>query len=225
MVILASDRSLGRLYCLLRNRFGFQDWWPGETTDEIFISAILTQNTSWVNVEKAMLNLRRRHLLDISSISSSNLRTLETAIKPSGFYKQKARRLKNISSYICSKYGSLSKMLGADADTLRRELLSMDGIGPETADCILLYAAEKPIFVVDAYTRRIMSRIYNLPEMEYEEMQELVTSGITKNVELYNDFHAQFVKLGKDYCKKNKPLCKNCPAKQICIYYKKTKGN
>ena len=224
MVILASDRSLGRLYCLLRNRFGFQDWWPGETADEIFIGAILTQNTSWVNVEKAMLNLRKRNLLDISSISSSNLRTLETAIKPSGFYRQKARRLKNISSYICGKYGSLSKMLGADADTLRRELLSMNGIGLETADCILLYAAEKPIFVVDAYTCRIMSRIYHLPEMEYGEMQELITSGITKSAELYNDFHAQFVKLGKNHCKKNKPLCKSCPAKQICIYYKKTKG-
>lgn len=213
--------EIEKVYSSLRSRFGFLDWWPGETKDEIVIGAILTQNTSWKNVEKAIANLRKANKLSLERIAELDKRSLERLIRPSGFYRQKAERLKGISHYIKKNYGSLGKFFDKDTAGLRKELLSLNGIGMETADSIILYAAEKPIFVIDSYTRRAMSRIYSRKkEFGYDELQKLITESINRDVEFYKDFHAQFVELGKNYCRKE-PLCKECPLSKGCAYGKR----
>jgi endonuclease-3 related protein len=203
----------------LRKRFGFLDWWPGETRDEVIIGAILTQNTSWKNVEKAIANLRKEKMLDLKKIAGINIRKLEVLIKPSGFYKQKAKRLKGFVVYLFGNYKNLDELFDNGVPELRKELLSLNGIGMETADSILLYAAEKPIFVIDAYTRRSMSRIYlRRKEFGYEELQSLILRELPKDLRLYKDFHAQFVELGKRYCRKTEPVCAECPLNKACKY-------
>ncbi len=210
------------LYAKLRERFGYLDWWPGETRDEIIIGAILTQQASWKNVEKAISNLRSAKCLNLKKISTINVNSLERFIRPSGFYKQKAARLKGFARYIFSNYSSLDQMLSNDTGELREELLSIKGIGKETADSIILYAAGKPMFVIDSYTKRIASRIYGSdPDIEYDELRFDISGTIPDDLELYKDFHAQFVELGKAYCK-TKPLCNECPVKSYCRYYSKT---
>jgi endonuclease-3 related protein len=211
------DPSL--MYKKLRARFGFRDWWPGDTRFEIFVGAILTQQTSWNNVEKAIANLKAAHCLDMNKISSLSTGSLESLIKPSGFYRQKARRLSGICKAIKKNYGSLQRLFRLDKDELRRVLLSYNGIGNETADSIMLYAAEKPIFVIDAYTKRVMHRIDPAirEDVEYGQLQEYFECRVEKNLELYKDMHAQFVELGKRYCKV-KPVCTGCPLNSVCDY-------
>ncbi|MEM3227929.1 MAG: hypothetical protein QXK65_03220 [Candidatus Micrarchaeaceae archaeon] len=214
------------LYHALRKRFGFLDWWPGDTKFEILVGAILTQQTSWKNVEKAIANLKSAHVLNLKSMAKIKRVKLERLIRQSGFYRQKAQRLHGVCSYILNNYGSLQRMFKQEAKSLRKELLELNGIGRETADSIILYAAEKPIFVIDAYTRRAMARLSGgaLDENEdYDALRKYFESRIRKDVELYKDFHAQFVELGKNYCK-TKPLCPGCPLNDICIYYKKEKS-
>jgi endonuclease-3 related protein len=207
------------LYTKLRVRFGYLDWWPGETKDEIIIGAILTQQASWKNVEKAISNLKAADCLDLKRISGMRINALEKHIRPSGFYKQKAARLKGFARYVSSNYPSLDEMLSKGAGELREELLSMKGVGRETADSIILYAAGEPMFVIDAYTKRITSRIYGSdPNIEYDELRFAISASIPDDLELYKDFHAQFVELGKNYCK-TKPLCNDCPVKSYCQYY------
>jgi endonuclease-3 related protein len=206
------------LYTKLRGRFGYLDWWPGETTDEIIIGAILTQQASWRNVEKAISNLKEADCLDLKKIGRMRTSSLEMRIRPSGFYRQKAAKLKAFARYVSSNYSSLDEMLSKGAGELREELLSMRGIGRETADSIILYAAGKCMFVVDAYTKRITSRIYGSdPNIEYDELRFDISASIPDDLELYKDFHAQFVELGKKYCK-TKPLCNDCPVKSYCQY-------
>ncbi len=208
----------GRLYKLLRDRFGFLNWWPGDTRDEILIGAVLTQNTSWKNVEKAIKNLKAADMLSIEKISHARIPQLQSMIRPSGYYRQKAQRLKGICKYITANYGTLNCFFSQDTPKLRAELLSLSGIGPETADSILLYSAGKPVFVIDAYTRRAVQRIYGEKhEMGYSDLQSLLQGHVPADLRLYKDFHAQFVELGKNYCKK-KPLCGACPLRQICNY-------
>ena len=209
------------IYRLLRKRFGFLNWWPGETRDEILIGAILTQQTSWRNVEKAISSLRDANALSVKAISSMRVGVLEELIRSSGFYRQKARRLKKLCSHIISEYGSLGRFLSMDMDRLRSELLAMDGIGQETADAIALYAAGKPSFVIDAYTIRAMERISgNGKSFGYGDLQKYFMERLPLDVELYKDMHAQFVELGKRYCLKTKPLCNECPLAEICAYGK-----
>ena len=206
----------GEIYSILRKRFGFLDWWPGDTRDEVIIGAILTQNTAWVNVEKAIANLKQEDALDLRKISGIRAQALERMIRPSGFFRQKAKRLKAFADYVCCTYGGLDELFSKGSKELRKELLSLDGIGMETADSIILYAANKPVFVIDAYTRRIMSRLYGMArEPGYEELQESISRGIREDVGLYKDFHAQFVTLGKNYCRKE-PLCGSCPLLESC---------
>jgi endonuclease-3 related protein len=215
---LKNGPGLKVLYRRLRSHFGFLDWWPGETKTEIVVGAILTQNTAWKNVEKAIKRLKERGLLSEEKIANSSLKEIEEAIKPSGFYKQKAYRLRNLFKYIKGEYGSLGSFFNKSKDELREELLSLNGIGKETADSIILYAAEKPTFVIDAYTRRIMSRIYGINEdIDYDELKSYFEKSLKPELELYKDFHAQFVELAKNYCKKE-PLCAQCPIKDICQY-------
>lgn len=217
---MPAQLGLGSLYSLLKRQFGFLDWWPGETADEIVIGAVLTQQASWRNVEMAISNLRAGGLLSLDGLADADLGTIERCVRPSGFYRQKAKRLKELAAYVKKNHGSLDGLFEKSAAELRKELLELEGVGPETADSILLYAAGKPVFVIDAYTKRIMNRVYGTdPDIGYHELQSLITGGIPEDAELYNDFHAQFVELGKNFCR-TKPMCGDCPVNRHCRYYK-----
>ncbi|MDE1825471.1 MAG: endonuclease [Candidatus Micrarchaeota archaeon] len=211
------------LYYRLRAEYGFLDWWPADTKTEVIVGAILVQNTSWNNAQKAIANLKGARMLNPQRLSGAKLGRLEELIRPSGFYRRKALRLKQVFVHIRKKYLTLHRFLSQDKVSLRNELLLQSGIGKETADSIVLYAAEKPAFVVDAYTKRIMGRVYGTNErMGYDELQSSIQSAIPEDVLLYKDFHAQFVEHAKKYCKK-KPLCPNCPLSCICAYAARAK--
>jgi endonuclease-3 related protein len=218
--------DLAEIYSRLRKRFGFQDWWPGETKDEIVIGAILTQQASWNNVEKAIEGLKSAGKLSLRKIARTDTRTLERLIKPSGFYRQKSRRLKGVASYVCERYGGLGRLFEKDGESLREELLSLNGIGEETADSIALYAAGKPFFVIDAYTRRAMHRIDpKIPEDTcYDLLRSYFQENLDSDIGLYKDFHAQFVELGKRHCK-TKPVCRGCPLGGLCAYRRQSVRN
>ena len=210
------------IYRKLREHFGFLNWWPGETKLEIFVGAILTQQTSWKNVEKAIANLKAARCLDFDKIAGMPIKRLESLVRPSGFYRRKARRLQDICRSIKRDCGSLDKLFRLDKDNLRKVLLSHHGIGNETADSIVLYAAEKPVFVIDAYTKRAMHRINPKikDNISYEELQSHFESSIEPSIRLYKDMHAQFVQLGKTYCKV-KPVCAECPLNGVCAHGRK----
>jgi len=205
------------LYKFLLSHFGPQHWWPAETPFEVVVGAILTQQVAWKNAEKAIENLKNANVLDLCKISNLSLEKLEVYLKPTGFYRQKAKRLKDICSYISKEYNSnLKRLFNKETCSLRAELLSLNGIGPETADSIILYAAEKPSFVIDAYTKRICKRLQLTDDLDYEPLKKFFENSLPKNVEIYKEFHALIVELGKNYCK-TKPVCKNCPLSKKCI--------
>lgn len=195
---------------------GPQQWWPGETPFEVIIGAILTQNTNWSNVEKAIKNLKADGKLSPEGIKNVPLAELAKLIRPSGFFNVKARRVKAFIHWLFSRYeGSLSRMFNQDLQTLRNELLSVKGIGPETADSILLYAGNMPTFVVDAYTHRIFSRHgFIAEESTYEEMKSFFEERLPKDVKLFNEYHALLVHIGKRYCKPKK-ACEPCPLRDF----------
>ena len=193
---------------------------------EVIVGAILTQNTAWSNVEKAHTNLKSKNMLDIKKIREIDIKSLQQMIKPSGFFNQKAERLKNISTYLHENYNDeLNCFFKKDIYMLREELLSLNGIGPETADSILLYAGHMPIFVVDAYTKRLCKRLPLDTNISYDEIQQFFEKELSKKyskqeiVQVYNELHARIVILAKNHCKK-KPLCNNCPLVQHCMYKK-----
>lgn len=204
--------DLMQIYDALYEHFGAQHWWPAKTPFEVMVGAILTQNTNWQNVTKAIDNLKKANKLTLKALHATSEHELATLIKPAGYFNIKAKRLKNFVDYFVSSYdGSISRMKKKDTETLRRELLQVNGIGPETADSILLYALNKPIFVIDAYTKRILSRHGILPkDASYSEYQQYFHSHIPKDVALYNEYHALIVMTAKHYCK-TKPLCSLCP--------------
>jgi len=213
-----------KIYQILYNHFGPQKWWP--TTDnknpkfEIIVGAILTQQTSWNNVEKAINNLKRENLLNPKKMLDIKNKNLEKLIQSSGYYRQKTKKLKNFINFLWNRYdGKVEKLFSQPIPKLREELLSVNGIGKETADSIILYAANKPIFVVDAYTTRIFNRIGITKERDYDEIQKLFQKNLPNDVQLFNEFHALIVKLGKEYCKK-KPKCNECPLNSICSHSK-----
>jgi len=192
--------------------FGPRHWWPGDTPFEIMVGAILTQNTSWINVEKAIQRLKEEQVLTASGIHQLKKSELASLIRSSGFFRIKADRLKALVRFLLEEYeGKLVKMEKESLGTLREKLLSVKGIGPETADSILLYALGKPIFVVDAYTKRILSRHGMIPgNASYSEIQDLFMNNLPLDKELFNEYHALLVHLGKTVCKKN-PKCDICP--------------
>ena len=197
----------------LQTFFGPQGWWPGETPLEMVVGAVLTQNTNWGNVCKAIDNLKNGGMLSFEALLALPLEDLALLIRPSGYYNMKARRLKNLLVMIKEKYqGQLEFLLRDEMTAGRRNLLSVQGIGPETADSILLYGGKHPIFVVDTYTHRIFSRHHLLAdESDYDTIQEYFMSMLPADSILFNEYHALIVRLGKEFCKKNRPLCEQCP--------------
>jgi len=178
----------------------------------VHLGTILAQNTSWKNVEQALKNLKSKGLTSIEKLSSVPTHVLAELIRPSGYFNQKAIKIKNFIKFLNENYdGRLERMFKEDPKKLREKLLGIKGIGPETADSILLYAAKKPIFVVDAYTYRILSRHALIPEdSDYREIQEVFMDVLPKDTQLFNEYHALLVKVGKEHCKK-KPICNGCP--------------
>jgi endonuclease-3 related protein len=240
-------------YTALSHAWGPQHWWPAETQFEVIVGAYLTQNTAWTNVERALANLRRANLLSVEGIRAVKLARLQRLIRPSGYFRQKAARLKTFVAFLDAQYeGSLSQLLSQPTEKLREELLGLNGIGPETADSILLYAGNHPVFVVDAYTRRILDRHGILPEKtDYEQIRQLfqislepiatkqargpvevrlLKAGIrgaahppsamstahrTVLAQVYNEMHGLIVGVGKNYCRKSKPACEDCPLQRF----------
>ncbi|MFO8057265.1 MAG: endonuclease III domain-containing protein [bacterium] len=207
-----TTKELLHIYELLYNHFGPLHWWPADTPFEVMVGAILTQNTSWKNVEKAIANLKEQGKLSPEKIKRSRRQTLARLIRPSGYFNQKAERLQDFADYFVRNYrGDWRRMAKRETAELRRELLALRGIGPETADSILLYALYKTVFVVDAYTRRAFSRLGHIPpDAGYETTQKFFVDHLPADQKLYNEFHAQVVYLGKDYCRP-RPKCDLCP--------------
>ena len=205
--------QLLEIYRTLLDFFGPQHWWPGETPFEVTVGAILTQNTSWTNVEKAIGNLKAAGCLDAARLHEIDTAELEKLIRPAGYFRVKARRLKNFIDWLCDNYGGdLRNLKAVGTSRLREELLSISGIGPETADSILLYAFNRPVFVVDAYTARVMVRhgLIAQDDLDYHTLQDLFMSNLEPDAALFNEFHALLVMTGKDYCKPN-PRSSPCP--------------
>jgi endonuclease III related protein len=232
-------------YRALLTHFGPQNWWPAHSRFEMITGAFLTQNTNWTNVEKAMANLRRAHALGLSAMRDLPLRKLEQLIRPSGYFRQKAHRLKTFVSFLDQQYsGSLGRMFAQPKEKLRAELLELNGVGPETADSILLYAGSHPVFVVDAYTRRILER-HNIitAKTGYEEIRGLIEDTVsgaasgsllaprtgadprhpasrmsraarTELAQHYNELHALIVRIGNQFCRAT-PSCEGCPLKKF----------
>jgi endonuclease-3 related protein len=200
------------VFAALHRRWGPQGWWPARTRAEMIIGAILTQNTAWPNVERAIGNLRAAGALRFDRLHAASCTELESWIRPAGTFRVKARRLRAFTDMIFDRHGgSLARLLRQKTDALRRELLGVSGIGPETADCIVLYAARQPVFVVDAYTRRMLERHgWAGPGEPYDAVAARFTDALDPDPQLFNEFHALIVRLGKEHCR-SRPRCEGCP--------------
>ena len=210
------SEQLTEIYQLLFDSFGPQHWWPGQTQFEIITGAILTQNTSWANVEKAIANLKSADCLTPEKLYHLDVSELAEFIRPAGYYNIKTKRLKNFINWLFDNYdGQLANLETFDTDQLRAELLAINGIGFETADSILLYALERPVFVVDAYTARIAFRHQLIePDANYEQLRELFQSNLPEDTQLFNEYHALLVRVGKEFCKP-KARCPGCPLEKL----------
>ena len=211
------EPQLYEYYARLLAAHGPQHWWPGRTRFEVIVGAILTQNTAWVNVERAIASLRRARMLTPEAVDAAPAARLAALIRSSGYFRQKAKTLKAFVRFLQKEYsGSLTRMFGQTTAVLREQLLRVRGIGPETADSILLYAGHHPVFVVDAYARRMLQR-HALVEAKssYEELRRFFEQRLPKDVSLYNEFHALIVRIGKDYCRKQHPRCSECPLQPL----------
>lgn len=207
-------KRLKGFYSAMFAAFGAQGWWPGKTRFEVIAGAILTQNTAWTNVEKAIANLKSRGVLSPAKLHGLKTGELAALIRPAGYFNIKAKRLKNFTDYLFKEHnGSLDRLLKQRRPKeLREELLKICGIGPETADSIVLYAANMPEFVVDAYTKRIFSRHSLAKEdVQYEELKSVFMENLEPDAALFNEYHALIVRTGKDFCRPKEPLCAGCP--------------
>ncbi len=214
------SRMLETVYCRLLSFYGPQKWWPADTPFEVIVGAVLTQNTNWTNVEKAINNIRERDLLSVSRLESLEINELAELIRPSGYFNVKAKRLKHFIDFLSTGFnGDLDKMFDLPLKLLRHLLLGVNGIGPETADSILLYAGRYPIFVVDAYTKRIFLRLGLLEtEHTYKQIQDFFMENFSEDVDKYNEYHALIVRHAKERCNK-KPHCRDCPLVDLpCSY-------
>jgi endonuclease-3 related protein len=229
------ENKLSKIYESLYKEYGSQGWWPTTPAGkqkpvyrkdnwkrklpekeqlEIIFGAILTQNTSWKNVEKAIVCLKQNNWINTKKIIGLNGKKLALCIRSSGYHNQKAKKLKNVSKYL--EKNPIKKLFSKEINELRKDLLSVNGIGPETADSIILYAAQKPIFVIDAYTKRIIFRIgLCKKDVKYEELQDLFMQNLKPNLRVFNEFHALLVELAKQHCR-TKPVCEACPVNRYC---------
>ena len=211
-----SSEVLTEIYRLLYDEFGPQQWWPGQTEFEIIAGAILTQNTNWANVEKAINNLKSADCLTPEKIHHLDTTQLAELIRPAGYFNVKAKRLKNFVTWLFDNYdGKLTDLESIDTGRLREELLTIKGVGRETADSILLYAFDRAIFVVDAYTARIVFRHELIgPDADYEQLKELFESSLPADTQLFNEYHALLVRVGKEFCRP-KARCPGCPLEKL----------
>ncbi|AZT91198.1 endonuclease [Caldicellulosiruptor changbaiensis] len=213
------SRKLYEIFQRLYEFWGPQNWWPAETKFEMVVGAILTQNTSWSSVEKAISNLKKANILSIEGILQTPDEILAQLIRPTGYYNQKAKRLKDFCSFLKNEFNfDLQKLFSLEIPELREKLLSQKGIGYETADSIILYGAEKPIFVVDAYTKRLFFRLglIESEKIEYNQLQSIIMENLEPQTSLFNEFHALIVKHCKEICKNKKPECKKCCLHKMC---------
>jgi len=211
-----TQKILAEIYRKLFIHFGPQHWWPGETPFEVMVGAILTQNTNWGNVVKAIANLKKADVLSLQGLEKIPPARLAELIRPAGYFNVKTKRLKSFIHFLSTEYGGSVEILCAEElSILREKLLAVKGIGPETADSILLYAAEKPIFVIDQYTYRVLTRHFLVTEeTTYDEMQDLMMRHVKEEAPHYNEYHAQIVMVGKHFCGKT-PKCETCPLKGV----------
>ena len=211
-----TGQTIQQIYGLLFERFGPQHWWPGETKDEIIAGAILTQNTNWQNVEKAILNLKKASVMSLEKLYSLEQLQLAQLIRPAGYYNIKAKRLKAFLKWLFERHnGSLAEIEAIHTENLREELLQIKGVGRETADSILLYAFDRPVFVVDAYTYRIATRHLLIePQCGYEELQSLFGDNLDNDIQVFNEYHALLVRNGKEFCRPQ-ARCEGCPLENL----------
>jgi endonuclease III related protein len=214
--------ALRRAYELMRARFGHQHWWPGETPFEVSVGAILTQNTSWTNVERAIANLKSAGVLTARKMFALPEGELARLIRPAGYFNVKARRLRAFLRMLVEEFhGELELFFAGETARVRKRLLAINGVGPETADSLLLYAGGHPSFVVDAYTKRIFSRHHWSPtEADYDSVKRLCESAIAvkaggERLDYWQDYHAQLVMVGKHYCRPQEPRCEECPLRPL----------
>ena len=218
-----SRERLMDIYERLYARFGLQDWWPGETTLEICLGAILVQNTSWANAARAIDNLKKEGLLSEDALKKVRVDRLARLIRPARFFNMKAKRLKGFVAYLWKYHaGEVDNFLSLPTGELHEELMKLDGVGRETADSITLYAAERPVFVVDAYTKRIFARLGHFAasrngDRDYLALQESLTAHLPEDVALFNEYHALLVRLGHTFCRPT-PKCEECPLRAVCPY-------
>ena len=219
---MKKNKILLNIYETLLNEYGSQNWWPADTPFEVMVGAILTQNTSWIGVEKAIANLKEIDAISPGALLEMDLQHLERAVRPSGYFRQKAERLQVLSRFLLDKYGGdLSSMSSLSTGQLREELLALKGVGPETADSILLYALGHPMFVIDAYTVRLFSRLGLLAglgdeKVKYHDLQALFMDNLELDAALFNEYHALIVRHCKESCSKRAPLCEWCCLSTIC---------
>jgi endonuclease-3 related protein len=208
--------TLQKVYDRLLAAYGPQQWWPGDSPFEVLVGAVLVQNTSWKNVERAIRNLAAADLLAPRALYGVPQQELEELIRPAGYFRVKARRLRNLLAMVVERYdGSLDAMFQTSLETLREELLSINGIGPETADSILLYAGNLPTFVIDTYTHRVFTRHGWIGfEAGYDELKDHFQSGLARDAVLYNEYHALLVRVGHAHCRKQ-PRCDGCPLAEL----------
>jgi len=214
---MSTQELLMELYGALERAFGHRAWWPAETPFEVMVGAVLTQNTNWANVEKAIEALKRANALCAAVLTEMDQERLQCLVRPAGYFRQKAARLQRLAAYVVERAGGDPSGLDeVPTEDLRDELLALRGIGPETADSILLYALGRPTFVVDTYTMRIAAR-HGLVDWQcgYFELKEFFEGGLPAEVELLRDYHAQLVELGKRHCRRRSPRCEGCPARPV----------
>jgi endonuclease-3 related protein len=213
----ALSQTLQGYYARLLKELGPQGWWPARTRLEVILGAVLTQNTSWQNAAEALKRLRQVRRLSLPGLRRTSQSDLESLVRPAGFFRQKALAIRHFLEYLeGSHQGSLPRLLARPAEELRHDLLGLKGFGPETVDAILVYAARRPYFVADAYTRRILARHELVsPTAGYGEVQAFLHQHLPSDHELFNEYHALLVEVGKRYCKRQKPQCEGCPLEEF----------
>jgi endonuclease-3 related protein len=205
------------VYKQLFDHYGPQNWWPADSQIEVIIGAILTQAVNWSNVEKAISNLKEANLVNLKKLKEVKEKRLAELIKPSGYYNMKAKKLKSFVSYLDDNYDlNLNKFNKGKPETIRKKLIDIYGIGPETADSIMLYAFNQSKFVIDTYTKRIISRIgYTSEDVSYDKLKALFEKNLENDAKLFNEYHSLLVKHAKEHCLKSSPLCIKCPLNKI----------